>query len=96
MMPLRDLLHSPAVRLILDTAAAALVLSVGLEMIAHANGSTWAPLLGGPAITLAGAHLILLVRAWHEHLRQAWNARKDFSGTARGMSPAKAGTGVEP
>jgi predicted tellurium resistance membrane protein TerC len=93
--PFRPLLHYPAVRLVLDTAAAVIVLSVGVEMIAHANGSTWAPLIGGPAITLAGAHLILLARVWNDQLRQASMARKNPAGSEPGPIPAEARSGAE-
>jgi len=94
-MPFRPLLHYPAVRLVLDTAAAAIVLSLGVEMIVHANGSTWAPLIGGPAITLAGAHLILLARAWHDHFRQAPQGRKNPAGSEPGPIRAEARSGAE-
>ncbi|MCG2624144.1 hypothetical protein LVY72_19845 [Arthrobacter sp. I2-34] len=93
-MPFRTLLHYPAVRLVLETAGAALVLTIGVEMIAHANGSTWAPLIGGPAITLAGAHLIILARAWHDHLGRAAKARKNPADGTAGPQPAEARSGT--
>jgi hypothetical protein len=68
-MPLRPFLNGPTVRLVLDTAAAILALPAGLEIIAHAGGSTWAPLIGGPVITLAGARLIFLARLWYRRLK---------------------------
>jgi len=93
-MPFRSLLHYPAVRLTLETAAAAVVLSLGVEMIAHAHGSTWAPLIGGPAITLAGAHLVLLARAWRGLLRQAAKGWKNPAGSGTGPAPAQAQSGA--
>jgi len=94
-MPFRSLLHHPAVRLVLDTAAAAIVLSLGVEMIVHAHGSTWAPLLGGPAVTLAGAHLVLLARAWNDLLRQASKVWKNPVGGKSGPAPVQARSGAE-
>lgn len=68
-MSLRPFLQDPAGRLILDTAAAAAMFALGLAIIANAGGSTWAPLIGGPAVTLAGAHLILLAGEWRGRFR---------------------------